>query len=118
MAASSATVLFHLLSLGQLSSGKVGTLVPTTLCAILYCSCSSGLAHQFGLTSSDKLDGELVGSKFDSLGLTDKVQLVKNVAQGVQVTTCSRGGGAQYLLVHRITAVMQLIFLRSFISKL
>ena len=28
------------------------------------------------------------------------------------------GGGAQYLLVHRITVMMQLIFLRSFTSKL
>ena len=48
--------------------------------------------------SSDKLDGELVGSKFDSLGLADKVQLVKNVAQTVQVTTCSWGVGLSIYL--------------------
>ena len=52
----------------------------------------SGLAYQFGLTSCDKKqDGDIVGgSTFDSLGLTDKVQLVKKVAQTVQVIiTCS-----------------------------
>lgn len=48
---------------------------------------SSGLAAQFGLKASVDSGGEVVGSGFDSMGLGDKVQLVKNVAQTVQVTT-------------------------------
>ena len=54
---------------------------------LLWCS---GLAYQFGLTSSESVEGEIVGgSTFDSLKLTDKVQLVKKVAQTVQVIiTC------------------------------
>lgn len=51
---------------------------------------ASGLAYQFGLTSSESVEGEIVGgSTFDSLKLADKVQLVKKVAQTVQVIiTC------------------------------
>ena len=58
----------------------------------------SGLACQFGLTSDKKQDGDIVGgSTFDSLGLTDKVQLVKKVAQTVQVMiTCSYGVGLNF----------------------
>ena len=56
------------------------------------CQCSSGLAGQFGLKTSDDTGEEVVGSGFDSMGLGDKVQLVKSVAQTVQVTcTCRQG---------------------------
>jgi len=47
------------------------------------------LAAQFGLKASDDSGGEVVGSGFDSMGLGDKVQLVKNVAQTVQVSVVS-----------------------------
>ncbi|XP_065909378.1 GRAM domain-containing protein 4-like [Dysidea avara] len=56
--------------------------------AIFYLSINylhaSGLAGQFGLKTSDDTGEEVVGSGFDSMGLGDKVQLVKSVAQTVQ----------------------------------
>ena len=119
MATTSVTVLFHLLSLCQLPSGKVGIVICVMPNATSI-SWHSGLAYHFGLTSSEKLDGELVGSKFDSLGLADKVQLVKNVAQAVQVTLshADKGVGLNILLICRTIAVTQPMRWRSFTSKL